>query len=205
MICVRCKNTIKAKAMSKDTKLYIRNMCCSSCISIVNDLLLKAGLTPKSVSLGEVVLKGTLAGEQTQLLNKKLSAKGFCIVRSLKETTVIKIKTSLLEYLNNVLDHNERRKLSAYIENRVGHSYNYLSRLFSETEKITIERYLLLLKTEKAKELLSQGEMTISNIAYSLGYSCSQSFSTQFKRTTKRTPLQFKQAPAPARKHLNRL
>ncbi|WP_170971132.1 helix-turn-helix domain-containing protein [Ilyomonas limi] len=165
----------------------------------------EANYPVKSVSLGEVVIKGTLNADENRSLNEKLLTKGFFIAGSLKETTIIKIKTALFEYLNNVLQQNERRKASAYVEQYVGLKYHYLSRLFSESEKMTIEQYLLLLKIEKAKELLLQNDVNIADVAYSLGYSCSQTFSTQFKKATGKTPLMFKQDPTPARVHLNRL
>lgn len=180
-------------------------MCCSSCIATLKQLLIEANYTVKSVSLGEAVIKGTLDAEENKLLNKKLLTKGFSIAGSPKETTIIKIKIALFDYLNNVLQHNERMKVSSYVEQHLGLKYHYLSRLFSETENTTVENYLLLLKIEKAKELLLQNEMTIADIAYSLGYSCSQTFSTVFKKVTGKTPLTYKQDPTPARIHFNKL
>lgn len=73
-----------------------------------------------------------------------------------------------------------------------GLNYNYLSTLFSSLEGITIEKYIIHLKVEKVKELIVYGELTISEIAFRLGYSSVQHLSNQFKRITGLTPSYFK-------------
>lgn len=47
---------------------------------------------------------------------------------------------------------------------------------------------------EKAKEKLSSTELTVSQIAYDLGFEHSQSFSKLFKRKTKQSPVEFRQS-----------
>ncbi|MEM0932049.1 MAG: helix-turn-helix domain-containing protein, partial [Bacteroidota bacterium] len=47
---------------------------------------------------------------------------------------------------------------------------------------------------EKAKERLSIGEMSISDIAYELGFEYPQSFSKLFKSKTGSTPSEFKRS-----------
>jgi AraC-like DNA-binding protein len=47
---------------------------------------------------------------------------------------------------------------------------------------------------EKAKEKLSMTNLSISEIAYELGFEHSQSFSKLFKTKTKLSPLEFRQS-----------
>jgi len=47
---------------------------------------------------------------------------------------------------------------------------------------------------EKAKEKLSATDLSVSEIAYALGFEHSQSFSKLFKTKTKLSPLEFRQS-----------
>jgi AraC-like DNA-binding protein len=67
-----------------------------------------------------------------------------------------------------------------------------MSRLFSEVEGMTIEQYFILLKIEKVKEWLAYDELTLSEIAWKLGYSSTAHLSAQFKKITGLTPSHFK-------------
>jgi len=47
---------------------------------------------------------------------------------------------------------------------------------------------------EQAKDLLTSTELSISEIAYLLGFGYSQSFNKLFKNKTSQTPLEFRQS-----------
>ena len=81
--------------------------------------------------------------------------------------------------------------------------YHYLSALFSSIEGITIEKYVILQRIERAKELLMYDEMTINEIADALGYSSVQHLSQQFKKITGLTPTHFKNLKDKKRKSLD--
>ncbi|MEO5595309.1 MAG: AraC family transcriptional regulator [Chitinophagaceae bacterium] len=65
--------------------------------------------------------------------------------------------------------------------------------LFSSIEGITIEKYVILQRIEKAKELLIYDELSLGQIAGKPGYACVQHLSLQFKKTTGLTHSHFKQ------------
>ena len=90
-----------------------------------------------------------------------------------------------------------------YLSEKLGMSYQYLSSLFSSTEGITIEKYIINQKIEKVKELIVYDELTLSEIAYRLGYSSVQHLSNQFKRVTGFTPSDFKKLKVKPRKTLD--
>ena len=69
-------------------------------------------------------------------------------------------------------------------EQAVGGDYDALSALFSSIEQVTIERYVILQRIEFVKELLKYGELSMSEIAWELGYSSSQHMSSQFHTVT---------------------
>ena len=73
-------------------------------------------------------------------------------------------------------------------------SPDYLSDLLrvhtgQNTQQLIHERLI-----EKAKEKLSTTNLSVSEIAYALGFEHSQSFSTLFKKKTNSSPLEFRQA-----------
>ena len=84
-------------------------------------------------------------------------------------------------------------KLSEYLSSQLNKDYQYISRLFSNVEGKSIERYYILQKIERAKELIVYGEQNLTEIAYELGYSSQQHFSRQFKKETGLSPSHFKE------------
>ena len=61
----------------------------------------------------------------------------------------------------------EKWKLSAYLSDRLAKSYTLLSSAFSAARGMTIERFFILQKVERAKELLIYDELTMSEIRFS--------------------------------------
>ena len=59
---------------------------------------------------------------------------------------------------------------------------------------ISVMNYCILLKIEKAKKLIAEGNKNINEIAEILDFNSVQYFSTQFKKITKMTPSQFASA-----------
>lgn len=173
------------------TVLYIKNMVCDRCKTAVEQAIKDAGLTPAEVSLGIVYVKGTVSSECRQLLSKRLKALGFELLENKQEQTVDRIKSEIIElvhYKNNKSGTN----LSAYLSEKLGSDYSALSKLFSENTGMTIEKYFILQKTERIKELLFYGEKSLSEIADMMNYSSVAYLSTQFKNITGMTPSQFK-------------
>ena len=73
--------------------------------------------------------------------------------------------------------------------------YSHLSRVFSHHEKDTIEHYLIRLRIEKAKELLTYKDYNVSEVAYNLGYASAAHFSRQFKKMVGISPSVFQKNP----------
>ncbi|MAR66785.1 MAG: hypothetical protein CL833_05985, partial [Crocinitomicaceae bacterium] len=83
-------------------------------------------------------------------------------------------------------------KLSDYLINKLNTNYDSLSRTFSKTFGKTIERYSILLKMERTKELIENGELSFSEIAYAMGYQNPSALSRQFKTETGMTMKEYK-------------
>jgi AraC-like DNA-binding protein len=73
-------------------------------------------------------------------------------------------------------------------------SPNYLSDLLRMHTGQNTQQHIHERLIEKAKEKLSTTNLSVSEIAYALGFEHAQSFSTLFKKKTSLSPLQFRQA-----------
>lgn len=185
-------------------KIHIKNMVCNRCKMVVKSTLESSGLTPVSVELGEVEIQENSISEVRQQLEKNLHNVGFELLDDKKTRTIEKIKnliTDITQNKNNSLKHN----LSEYLKQELHQDYSALSNLFSEVEGITIEKYYILQKVEKVKELLVYDELTLSEIAYRLNYSSVAYLSNQFKKVTGLTPSHFKKLGPSKRKPLDEL
>lgn len=69
---------------------------------------------------------------------------------------------------------------------------NYLSQLFKEYEGISLSRYILREKVERAKNLLTYSEYSYIEIATYLGFSSQSHLGAQFKKITGFTLLQYR-------------
>lgn len=180
-------------SLPDSTTLFIKNMVCNRCIRVVREELTGIGLDVRSVKLGEVVVGGPQASMNKSLIASTLAANGFELVEDRRKKLVEHIKHAVLRLVqtNHEVDP-VTISTSQFIAQEVGQEYHYLSGLFSSLEGMTIEHYLILQKIERAKELLKYGELTLSEIAYQLGYSSVQHISGQFKQITGMTPSAFK-------------
>jgi AraC-like DNA-binding protein len=172
-------------------KLYIKNMVCGRCKMVVKDELIKFGLHPKSIELGEVEIEEELNSDKKNQLDTVLQSFGFEMIDDKKSRLIEKIKNSIVG-LVHYPDEQLHTKFSEYISSKLHHDYSYLSNLFSEIEGTTIEKYFIAQKIEKVKELLKYDELSLSEIADKLGYSSVAYLSNQFKKQTGLTPTFYK-------------
>ncbi len=182
--------------------LHIKNMVCDRCIKSVTNILCSLSILHKPVKLGEVTLTSSLPPDLKNILKQKLEEDGFELIDDKKSKLIEQIKKLLVSVLQNELE-GKKFKLSKFLGDSLHHDYSYLSTLFSSIEGKTIENYFINLKVEKIKELLVYNELSISEIAYRLGYSSSAHLSNQFKQVTGLTPSYFKSMGSSKRKSLS--
>lgn len=181
------------------TTLHIKNMVCDRCIRVVREELEGLGLTVADVQLGHAEVLSPATGLDLNAVSRTLEASGFKLLQDHQAQLVERIKTTILDLIHSGGLEELHLNYSDYISRQVGRSYSYLSTLFSQVENLTIEKYLILQKIEKTKELLVYDELTLTEIAYRLGYSSPQHLSGQFKAVTGLTPTAFRHGKAKRR------
>lgn len=80
-----------------------------------------------------------------------------------------------------------------YIARQMNLSPNYLSDLLRVHTGQNTQQHIHEKLIEKAKERLSTTNLTVSEIAFTLGFEHAQSFSTLFRKKTQLSPLKFRQ------------
>ena len=169
-------------------------MVSSRCIFLVKEILTGwPNIEVEQIYLGTAQVR-TKSNTDLNLLalQKKLQENGFDLVFDKDETLFEAIKIAVLEmiyYGNNL---NSLIRNSDYLSDKLAHPYSFLSKLFSEKTYITLEKYIILVKIERVKELLSYNEMTLSEISYQMGYSSVQYLSNQFKQVTSYSVSEYK-------------
>lgn len=186
-------------------ELFIKNMVCDRCVLIVKQRLTALSIDFSTVELGVLRLNKPLSEEQLLALKADLSILGFELLHDRKASLVSQIKSAIIGYIHSDEDEIRSKKLSVLLSDQLRTDYNYLSTLFSSIEGITIEKYVILLRIERAKELLAYNELTLNEIADKLCYSSVQHLSQQFKKVTGFTPSEFKQTKEKSRKSLDQI
>jgi len=185
-------------------KLFIKNMVCNRCKMVVKSELIKFGLHPTSVELGEVEVTEELTEEKKTQLNKSLFSFGFALMDDKKIRIIEKVKNLIVDLVQNK-NNQLKTNLSDYLSRELHHDYTYISNLFTQVEGTTIEQYFISQKIERVKELLVYDEFSLSQIADDMGYSSVSHLSKQFKKVTGLIPSHFKQLKANKRKPLEEL
>jgi AraC-like DNA-binding protein len=158
----------------------------------VKDELNKLGIRYNSIELGEIDVLGNLTMVQREKLGTSLNKYGFELMVDRRTILVEKIKSIITELIHYT-DERISTKYSYILSERLGFNYNYLAGIFSEDQGITIEKYIILHKIERIKELMMYGELNMTGIAWKLNYSSVAHLSFQFKKVTGLTPSQFRQ------------
>lgn len=182
---------------------FIKNMVCDRCIMVVKDDFEISGLSVAHITLGKVITSDPITEEQRQAVKARLEIHGFELLKGEDEILSDTLKTEMLLFISNGNLHNE--KLSEYLSNSLHKDYGVLSKLFSRFNNITIEKYFIKLKIEKARQYIHENVLNFSEIADKLGYNSLSHLSTQFRKETGYSLSEYKQLPAPHRNGLDKI
>src|SRR5690606_20132595 len=117
---------------------------------------------------------------QRQFLTRKAS----------NHQTLTDVEQVIANYFNN--GNNSGLPTVQYIAHSLNLSPMYLSNLLKSLTGLTTQQHIHEKLIEKAKEKLSTTDLTVSEIAFQLGFEHSQSFSKLFKIKTNISPLEFR-------------
>ena len=165
--------------------LYIKGMVCNRCIKVLKEELASLGVTIRDIRLGRVVIDYNPNKVEMSSVLATLKNNDFEILTNREKQITNQIKTMIIDLVSKTDEQEFPKRLSEYLAKKLGFNYSYLSRLFTQHERITIEKYAILIKIEKAKELLEYNpQINLAEVIHKLNYSSVQHLSKQFKEVT---------------------
>ena len=175
-------------------------MVCPRCIEAVEEIFLNLNMANSDVQLG--IVKTTLPENfDEEILLKELQARGFDLVKSKEEVLAEKTKAAIVKLVHQ-LEENPLITTSVWLEKELNESYQKISRNFSLLTGHTLEKYLILHKIERVKELIQYNQLTFESIAFKLGYKSLSHLSNQFKEIENVSLSEFKKNNESNRKGL---
>ena len=175
---------------SKKMKIFVKFNFNEICNKVLEDKLNELDVKFRILGFGEIEILQKLTNEQEQNLHILFKDYGIDVIENEKIILVQKMKDAIREIVFST-DEALNIKTSVYLAEKLGHSYGYLSNLFSEITYTSIENFIILQKIEYAKQLILTTDLSLTEIAFNLNYSSVAHLSTQFKNTTGITPSTF--------------
>lgn len=182
------------------TELLIKDMVCQHCVRAVDKMLREHGYSGVRVELGKATIDDDISETERNELGRELRELGFELLIDPDEQLVEKAKILVMHHVRE--EQGRPHNLSECIEKKLSVSYDTVSRIFSQREGRTLEKYHIAQKIERVKELLQHGQYTLSEIADMVDYSSVAHLSRQFKTVTGMTPTEYLRSPR-ERKGLN--
>lgn len=172
-------------------KLFIQHIKSEACIQALKNILKEAGLLHMSrIELGELVFSSVPKRQKINLFKTRLQEHGYAFVQDRKKVVAEKIKAVVETLIAQRTAPEEN--YSQYIRKKLQLNYSYLANVFSQTEGMTLEQYIIQKKIEQSKWLLASSGMNISEISNHLNYRSLAHFCNQFKKVTGLTPSAFR-------------
>ncbi len=185
--------------------IYIKDMVCHCCMQLIREHLERAGIEVKEIGPGRAAISYDETAISNDDIRNVLNKVGTDIIEGRDKILVEQIKQAIIELIHHMNNMDSIIRKSEYLVEKTGLSFSYLSRIFSSQEQITLERYIILNKIERTKELIDQDEFTLSEIAFMMDYSSVQYLSNQFKHITGMTVSEYKESDRSSKKSLDKL
>jgi len=103
-----------------------------------------------------------------------------------------KLRKAVALINHNLFDEAEKRVALRTVAQEIGMSYFHFSRAFKQSMGMTASNYIAKRRIERAKKMLEETELPISEIALRSGFSSQSHFTTAFRRVAGATPKVFR-------------
>ncbi|OCB74852.1 helix-turn-helix domain-containing protein [Flavobacterium crassostreae] len=172
-------------------RLYIKYDGIVACRVILQEQLELLEIDYKLLELGEIEISNSVTKERLAQLQEALNKYAIFIVSNEKSQLIQKIKDAIVEMVYEK-DKLPSVTISQYLSDKLNFSYGYITNIFSEYTYTSIENFIIIQKIERAKKLIIEDELTLTEVSYKLNYSSVAYLSSQFKKVTGLTPSAFK-------------
>ncbi|PNW27269.1 helix-turn-helix domain-containing protein [Formosa algae] len=118
----------------------------------------------------------------------------FITRKAVNSDLLSKMEALLNDYFNNTETLNSGLPTVKYLANQLNYSANYVSDMLRLLTGQNAQQHIHEKLIEKAKEKLLTTNLSVSEIAYELGFEQPQSFNRLFKKKTEMSPLKYRQS-----------
>lgn len=172
-------------------KLYIKYDINQACRIIMQEQLERLEIKYALLEFGEIEISDSVSDESFAELQNSLERYGIEIINNQKSQLVQRIKDTIIEMIYEK-DKLPTSTISNYLADKLNLSYGYIANVFSEYTYTSIENFIIIQKIERAKKLIVEDGLTLTEVSYKLNYSSVAYLSAQFKKVTGLTPSMFK-------------
>lgn len=172
----------------------VSNLNSTCCLLLLKERLELEEICVKDIRPGKLVIEWKQQQISENRLKELLSKYGIEIIETREQKLVEQIKQAVIELVHQMNNVDSIVRKSEYLVEKLGMSYQQLSRAFNAQEPVTLEKYIILNKIERIKELIDSNEYTLSEIAYMMDYSSVQYLSSQFRQITGISVTEYKQS-----------
>lgn len=174
------------------SEILIRGMVCERCIAVIKEGISNLGHEVSKISLGKVSLNTEINKDELSKIEMLLRENGFELISKKQVRIVNQVKAVINEVFSENVRYDSQLRFSTLLSERLHLNYDSISELFSELEGITLEKYIIIRRLEKVKELVVYTDFSLTEIAYMTGFSSINHLSRQFKELTGLSPSHFK-------------
>lgn len=171
-------------------KIFVKFDFTRFCSKFIDEKLVELDIKYRMLNFGEIEFLEKVGDEKLKAFDAILDDYGIEKIENQKIILVQKVKDTIRDMVFNLED-SINVKSSVYLSEKLGHSYGYISNLFSEVTYTSIENFIILQRIDYAKSLMTNTELSLTEIAFKLQYSSVAHLSSQFKNTTGITPTTF--------------
>jgi AraC-like DNA-binding protein len=152
-----------------------------ACRAILQDQLEKLDIKYQFLNLGQIEIGEDMSDDSFAILQDSLRRYGINIIDNPKGQLIQKIKDVIIEIVYEK-DKFPNITISQYLSDKLNFRYGYLTNVFSEYTHTSIENFIIIQKIERAKKLIIEEKLTLTEISHELNYSSVAYLSTQFKK-----------------------
>jgi len=182
---------------------FLKNMLCNCCKILLTERMNSAGIQVTDIKLGEITIQYDPVKIAESFVVELFSSLGFEIIKNRDQIIVERIKHAVVELVHELNNISSIIRKSDYLVDKLGMNYQYLSKIFSQNQPYTLEKYIILQKIERIKELIDAGDLSLSEISYIMDYSSVHHMSAQFRQITGYTLSEYKKSDRSSRKSIN--
>ncbi len=164
-------------------------------LSVYEEHALSTGSSSKAMAYVGIMCNGKAywgAGIDEDIIKASINA----LVVAVNKLPLIKNNTNMKDdRLIAMINYMQANYQTVTLEDLADHfhlSTPYVSKYIKDKSGNTFGDHITQIRLKKAKTLLRNGNMTIENISYSIGYPNAEHFSRVFKKTFGKTPVQYR-------------